>query len=664
MKTGVRYSLAVVATLIAIALTVVLAPFLAPMRFLFVWTAILLTATFLGTGPALLGVLVSIIVATVLDRPPFILKTPEDGLRLTLFAAFATGLSIAVGQRRRAELLAADLNTQLRNEMQERKRHEDNAAFINRASALLATSLNYAETMRNLARLCVPSISDWCAVHIGSDQHYERLAVEHIDPEKLRLLDELGRTPRPAPEHDAICQVLTTRKTNLMIEIDEAALVAQANTSAQGELLRKLGFRSWIIAPIVARGRTLGALTVVYGESGRRYSEHDVPLIEDLARRAAIAIDNARLYEAAEAANRAKDEFLATLSHELRTPLTAISGWAHMLNTGMTDDVTTRLAIATIVRSAKAQAELIDDLLDLSRVTTGTLHLSIDDVDLAKLVSEVVLAAKPAADAKSITLELSAPSQPVIVRGDDRRLRQVVWNLVTNALKFTNEGKVTVTLSADAPFARIEVLDTGRGIDNAFLPHVWDRFRQADSSTSREFGGLGLGLAVVKNFVELHGGTVLAESAGVGHGAMFRVELPLARVMTQPAPLARIAGNGALRGKHILIVDDDDDARIVIEAMLKHSGADVVAARSAADAIAVFESLPIDIVLSDIAMPGEDGYTLVRKLHARHDVPVVAVTAIGTGADDRRRALDAGFVEFVRKPVDPDELVATVARLS
>jgi signal transduction histidine kinase/CheY-like chemotaxis protein len=625
-----RYSLAILAILVAIALTLALAPFLAPMRFLFLWTAVLLTAVIAGTGPALVGVLASIIAAAVLDRQPFVLHSSEDALRLTMFAAFATGLSIAVGQRRNAELRAAALNERLLREMHERKRHQDSIAFINRATELLSASLSHTETMRSLARLCVPDLSDWCAVHIGQDEHYERLAVEHVDPEKRRIVEELGKGSRPSPENDPIYQVLKSGKTSLVSSIAEDVLLKAAESPEQAALLRKLGFRSWIIAPMIAHGRTLGALTVVYGESGRQFTEADVPLVEDLARRAAVAIDNARLYEEAESANRAKDEFLATLSHELRTPLTAISGWAHMLEHGMTDEATSKLAVATIVRSAKAQAELIDDLLDLSRVVAGTLHLDVADVDLAPLVSEVILAAKPAADAKSIQLELSSPSQPVMIRGDDRRLRQIVWNLVTNAIKFTNEGRVTVTLAIAGTFARIEVSDTGRGIDRSFLPHVWDRFRQADSSTSREYGGLGLGLSVVKNLVEVHGGTVVAESEGLGLGATFRIELPLARATAHVAATRRGAGVRPLVGKRILIVDDDPDARLVIEMMLKQGGADVRSAASAADAMMQFQKTSFDLVLSDIAMPGEDGYALVRKLLAQRDVPVVAVTAIGT----------------------------------
>jgi CheY-like chemotaxis protein len=276
-----------------------------------------------------------------------------------------------------------------------------------------------------------------------------------------------------------------------------------------------------------------------------------------------------------------------------------------------------------------------------------------------------VLAAKPSADAKSIQLDLTSPSQPVIVRGDDRRLRQILWNLTTNAVKFTNEGRISVSLSViGGAFARLEVTDTGRGIDPAFLPHVWDRFRQADSSTSREYGGLGLGLAVVKHLVEMHGGTAIAGSAGLGHGATFRVDLPLARVLSQATAEERQPRKGRLTGKRILLVDDDEDARLVLAAMLRQGGADVTTAASPDEAMSQHESQIFDAVVSDLAMPGEDGFSLLRRLHAVREVPVIAVSAIGTGSDDRKRAIDAGFVEFVRKPVEPDELVETVAGLS
>ena len=546
-------------------------------------------------------------------------------------------------------------------DIDQRKRHEESAAFINRASELLSSTLASDEAMRHLARLAVPALGDWCAIHLGHDEHYERLVAEHSDPARVALLQKFGAIKRPPPEQDVIVQVLTTGKSRLVEHVSEDVL-AQTMSSEQYRIVRELGLQSWIIAPMIARGRTLGALTVVAGDSGRRYSESDVPLIEELARRAAIALDNARLYEEAEAANRAKDEFLATLSHELRTPLTAIAGWAHILQTGAADEETQRLAIETIVRSAKAQGELIDDLLDLSRVVAGTLHLQVASVELQRVVEETLLAAKPAADAKEVALTFD-PGRAVTVRGDERRLRQIVWNLVTNAIKFTDRGgRVEVSVSASAPMARVEVKDTGRGIEPSFLPHVWDRFRQADSSTSRQYGGLGLGLAVVRHLVEMHGGTVHAESEGAGRGATFRVEIPLARASEAGAGAQPLVGDArtALQGRRILLVDDDDDARRVLSRMLMQCGADVTPAASVAEALRQIDTHPFDAVVSDIAMPGEDGYSLVSRTGAR--APAIAVSAISTGPEDRRRALDAGFADFVRKPVDPQELTQAVLR--
>jgi signal transduction histidine kinase len=510
--------------------------------------------------------------------------------------------------------------------------------------------------------MAVPAIADWCAIDVGAGEGYVRLVIEHSDPRRVELVRSL-ESYRPPPEIDPIVQVMQSGKSQVVAEVSEELLASLTESVEQLKLVRQLALRSWIIAPMVARGRTLGTLTVVQGDSGRRYSREDVPLVEELARRAAMALDNARLYEAAEAANRAKDQFLATLSHELRTPLTAISGWAHMLEAGMTDETTTRLAVETIVRSARSQAELIDDLLDLSRVAAGTLHLEVKDVDLTRLAQDAVVSARPAAQARGVRLDMDAPS-PVIVRGDERRLRQIVWNLLSNAVKFTGEGgEVRVSVKASTTNASLEVSDTGRGIEPEFLPHVWDRFRQADSSTSREYGGLGLGLSVVRHLAELHGGSVRAESAGRDRGARFTVELPLARTVIRPAPAVSAEGETpVLEGKHILLVEDDEASRLVIAAMLRRLGATVVATQSVEQALMTAAAQPFDAIVSDIAMPGEDGYSLVRQIRTRSTIPVIAVSAMATGPEDRQRALAAGFSDFVRKPLELRQLADALAR--
>ena len=663
-KNRARYLVAVVTTAVGLFLTITLQGFLAPMRLFFLWAAVLITAVLAGMGPAFLAVVLAIVGVTYFLFAPqgsWQVSNHADLTRLALFAAFAGGISYAVGLRRRAEDRAAALSARLTADMEARRRQEERVAFINRASEVLASSLGVEQTMRNLARLCVPALGDWCGIDIANGDGHERLVVEHTDVARLQLVRDLDRF-RPPPEIDPIAQVIRTGRSQLIEELTDEFLASATVSEEHFEMAKKLGLRSVIIAPMIARGRTLGALTVVHGESERRYTKEDVPFLEDLARRAAMALDNARLYEAAESANRAKDEFLATLSHELRTPLTAIAGWAHMLQLGMTDEKTTKLAIDTILRSAKSQGELIDDLLDLSRVIAGTLHLNIVTADLTKIVEDVIVAARPAADAKRLRIELEAAPH-VLVRGDDRRLRQIVWNLVTNAVKFTDEGgSVKVALSLRGSMAHVAVSDTGRGIDPAFLPYVWDRFRQGDSTTSRQHGGLGLGLAVVRHLVELHGGTVHAESAGAGRGATFAVELPLARIGDRTTA-ARGTGDahGLLGGRRVLVVDDDADARLVLATMMRQAGAEVTAAANVPQALDAFAANHFDAVVSDIAMPGEDGYALVARLRQTSAVPAIAVSAIATGAEDRTRALDAGFTEFVRKPVDPSDLASTVA---
>lgn len=538
------------------------------------------------------------------------------------------------------------------------KRHADQAAFINSASEVLSSSLGYEKTMRNLARLCVPAIADWCSIDIGDANSYQRLVVESAIPEKMELVHQLDRL-RPDPELNPIVEVLRTGAPQLVENVTDEMLQGIVQSQALLDVVRKLGLRSWIIAPMIVRGRTLGALTVVYGDSERHYGASDVSFITDLASRAATAIDNARLYEAADAANRAKDEFLATLSHELRTPLTAISGWAHMLQMGM-DPETTRLAVDTILRSAKSQGELIDDLLDLSRIVAGTLQLNVAPVDLAKVVDELMLATRPAVDAKRLQLELHVP-EAALVMGDERRLRQVIWNLISNAVKFTEPGGhiiVTLTMSDDS--VRFSVADTGRGIDPQFLPHVWDRFRQADSSTSRLHGGLGLGLSVVRHLVELHGGVVGAKSDGEGMGSTFWFELPKVQSVASITGGAPQQDETLLDSVRVLLVDDHDDGRVVVAAMLRAHGADVTAVKKAAEVLDSLDGGRFDIVVSDLAMPDMDGFSLGRQIRERYGIPIVALLARADG-DDREKALDAGFSDFVRKPVEPDQLARTIA---
>jgi len=380
----------------------------------------------------------------------------------------------------------------------------------------------------------------------------------------------------------------------------------------------------------------------------------------------------------AEDANRLKDEFLSTVSHELRTPLTAINGWALMLRAGRLDAAQADRALETIVRSAKSQNQLINDLLDVSRITTGRMRLDVAPLKLGSVIEAAVETVRPAAEAKGIRLSALLDPAADTVSGDAERLQQVVWNLLSNAVKFAPKGgRVEVRLERADSHVEIVVADNGQGIKPEFLPYVFEHFRQEDSGTNRQWGGLGLGLAIVRHIVELHGGTVHAASEGLGKGATFTVALPIASVRpVSPDELRDRAAGGrlalenppSLAGMRVLLVDNDADARELITMMLAEGGADVRTAASAPEALAACDELRPDVLISNIGMPGEDGYTLMEKLRARESergghIPAIALTAYGR-LEDRLRALSVGYDRHVPKPVEPTDLLAIVASLT
>ncbi|HEY9618421.1 MAG TPA: PAS domain S-box protein [Microcoleaceae cyanobacterium] len=826
------------------------------------------------------------------------------------------------------------------------------SAFLAEASTVLASSLDYEITLASVAKLAVPFMADWCTVDIlEENQNIRRVAIAHLDPVKVELAWEVNRR---YPDHFnaavGLPRVLRTGQATVASEIQDSGLVAVAQDAEHLQMLREFGLKSCIVVPLLARGRTLGAITLITAESGRLYSPDELPLVQDLARRAAIAVDNARLYREtqaaqqiaektaernaslqaltaalsetlsltqvgevvvnqgltalnaraglialltdqdktlevvwtvgysqellntwsrfpistavpltdavktkqpillesredwaeqypnisaskhinpdyhawaalpliiegraigamgfsflnaktfseedcafmlalaqqcaqaierarayaaerqaraeAEAANRMKDEFLATLSHELRTPLNAMLGWTQLLRTRKFDESKMVRALETIDRNTKSLAALIEDILDVSRIMTGKLNLSVAPCELVSVITAAVETVRPAAEAKTIQLECFLAPAAGPVWGDANRLQQVVWNLLSNAIKFTPKGgRVEVRLyrvdkfagsselqdglnveggkvegsnqssnlptdsealleqnfsSTEQPsnlqsansYAQIQVIDTGKGISPDFLPHVFERFRQENSSTSRSYGGLGIGLAIVRYLVEQHGGTVQAFSRGEGMGATFTVQLPLwsspskstppslvqptvGRVASTDTPLAKeptaIRGNpvsatwqnleGGISTQpvksapsdslRVLIVDDEADARELLSTILEQSGVQVIAAASAQEALHWLSQSQADVLVSDIGMPNVDGYTLmrqIRNLEAERGghIPAVALTAYARESD-RMAALEAGFQVHLAKPFDPDELVKLVAKLA
>jgi PAS domain S-box-containing protein len=386
--------------------------------------------------------------------------------------------------------------------------------------------------------------------------------------------------------------------------------------------------------------------------------------------------------EELERAGALKDDFLATLSHELRTPLNAILGWTHVLLSNKADPARAREGLEVIARNARAQAQIVEDLLDMNRVLGGRLRLEVRRADLASIINEALDSVRPAAEAKGVRLNSVLDPDAGPVSGDPGRLQQVFWNLLTNGIKFTPKGgKVQVTLERVGSYAAVSVADSGEGIPAAFLPHVFDRFRQADASTTRRHGGLGLGLAISKQLVELHGGSIRASSGGANTGATFTVSLPLAALVSEPPAPAEARGpratasiaaaideNVSLHGVRVLMVDDEEDARKLIRSLLEDHGAHVSAAASAEEGYNLLLTQRFDVLVSDIGMPGEDGYAFLRRVRALGpghggDLAAIALTAYAR-AEDRVRAIRAGFQMHVAKPVEPVELLTMVASLA
>ncbi len=443
--------------------------------------------------------------------------------------------------------------------------------------------------------------------------------------------------------------------------------------------------RSYLTAPVRSHaGELLGGLFFGHPDPGF-FHERDERLIAGLAAHAAIAVDNAQLYREAqaaralaEAANGLKDEFLATLSHELRTPLAAIVGWAELLHRGkLSPDDTTR-AVDTIMRNAAAQNQIIDELLDVSRIITGKLQIDLRPVDIAAIVNAAIGTVTPAASAKGIRLQLIQNPAGSYVMGDPERLQQVFWNLFSNAIKFTpKNGRVRVSVESVGSNVEVVVADNGLGIDAEFLPRVFDRFTQDDSSSTRHARGLGLGLSIARQLVELHGGSIEAQSPGVGHGSTFTARFPRSpvsatsldpRVYSQADKAVGLDEGPDLTGIRVLVVEDDDDARRLVEKELETQGATVKSVPSAREALDVLGRERVDVLLSDIEMPGTDGYQLIKELRLRPSqqggsVPAAALTAYAR-TEDRLRALRAGFQLHLAKPVQPAELATVVFSLA
>ncbi len=559
--------------------------------------------------------------------------------------------------------------------------------FLAEAGQLLSSSLDYRSTLSRLVGLIVPRLADWCTVQLEG-QAVKEVRVAHADPAKVALLMELHeRFPLADDATTGYPQVARTGEPEFLPDVAPELFGAMAQSPEHLALLRQLDACSWIIVPLRVQGVTIGAFTLAYSDSKRHYTERELVLAGELARRAAVAIDNAALYELSqkersrvEAVTRAKDEFVAMISHELRTPLNAILGWIRLMRDGPLSDAKRDHAFTVIERNANAQDRLVADLLDISKVITGEVRLNLAEVNFASVVEMAVEGLRPAAEAKSIQLDLELEVERTgsVLHGDMDRLQQVVWNLLANAVKFTPlNGAVKTCLRGHGPELELVVEDNGEGIAADFLPHVFDRFCQSDSSAARRHGGLGVGLSIARHIVELHGGRIEAWSNGVGQGATFAVRLPIAAAAMTSAPaLSPIESESPghreapdmAPGLRVLVVDDDSDARDLIAYLLESRGMEVRQASSAGEALLALETYTPHVILSDIGMPVEDGYSLIRRIRTlpspeKSNIPAIALTAFAR-REDRTRALVEGFNQHIVKPVELAQLVRAVTDLA
>lgn len=564
--------------------------------------------------------------------------------RVELLAAERQSRAVAEGARRRFELLA-------------------------HAGTVLSRSLEPDATLQAIASIVAPEVADWCRVDlIDGNGEMRRALTYHSNPDKAR--EGAALTARLRVPSDAVGSMAWVAANGVShLENLETPSVVRAADDPLLTFASAIGMHSYFAVPLIARGRTLGALAAVQAESGRSFSPDDCALISELAQRAALALDNARSYAEAEAAlkeaetaNRAKDEFLAMLGHELRNPLAPIVTALHVMRLkGETAGTGER---GIIERQVAHLSRLVDDLLDVSRITQGKIQLQRETVDMRAVVTRALELTQPALDRRARPIEVELPDAPAFVFGDSVRLVQVVCNLLTNAAKFTpGEGRIALRLSAEAGQVAVVVEDAGKGMSAELLPRVFDLFVQSEQPLDRQAGGLGLGLAIVRTLLKMHHGSVRAESPGLGRGSTFTVTLPAVDAVASvpdPAADAPVVLRGAGR---ILVVDDNVDAADTLTLLLRGAGYEVQSHADGPEALAAFDAFKPDLAILDIGLPSMDGYELARRLRGRNtSLQLIALTGYGQERD-RARALSGDFDEHMVKPVAPDRLIELMGQL-
>jgi PAS domain S-box-containing protein len=571
-------------------------------------------------------------------------------------------------------VIATDITSRLRAENSLRQYADRLKILRQMDQAILA-----AQSPQEIASAVLPSLQQLVPC--------ERASVTSVNIRQMNVEIQAMISSVPTSLNPGL-QLLLLPETLRLLEAGEVSYIRDTtdtkDQSLQVQLLNEEGHRSFLSVPILFQDRLLASINLSSVRPSAFTSAH-IEIVRDVADTLALAIQSAQLYEAerkardaAEKADRLKDEFLATVSHELRTPLNAIIGWNHLLRHGKPGFDLLERAHATIERNAKAQAHLINDLLDVSRITSGKLRLNVRLLEMKPMIEAVIESLRPAATARSIRVQTAFHPEPAVISGDSDRLQQVFWNLLSNSIKFTPEGGlVTIRLEKDDSQLRVAVTDTGKGIPAEFLPHVFDRFRQADSSSTRAYGGLGLGLAIVRHLTELHGGTVRAESPGENLGATFTISLPLAELhvserglrIESAIKISEPVGTTVrtLSGIRLLIVEDEADTREMLATLLNNLGAETRSADNAQRALEIIRNWQPDALVSDIGLPGLDGYWLIDELRQMekqtgNHLPAIALTAYAR-KEDHHRALRHGYQMHLPKPFEPEALAEAIVRL-
>lgn len=630
-----------------------------------------------GFRPTLIGTILSgLVLSYAILEPIYSFRIAEYQFQIGFVIYMAVSLATGwLGEMvMRAKIVAKQatedaLNEgkQLRINVANRVRAEEALKFLASASTSLAALVDRESALQQAARLPIPFLADWCVVYVVEEgESIEYHAHAHLDPEKDRILGEmLSKFPLDWNSNTATVAALKSGQPQLLENLSQPQLDSFTQNAEHRAMVRQLSPHAVISVPLKIRERTIGVIGLVACDPRRRYTQREVALAESLAERVAIAVDNARLFHAVKEVNSQKDEFLAMLAHELRNPLAAIR---YAVNLGqMSPSDSAEQMFGIIDRQTSNLAHLIDDLLDVSRISRDKISLQRCSVNVSKLIDGVTAVVRPMLEEKQHELIVDAPDEEIPVYADPTRAEQILTNLLLNAAKYTNPGgRITIRAYQEQPQAVIQVIDTGVGLTPEMLQRVFDLFAQADRSLDRSEGGLGIGLTVARKLAEMHGGTISAESAGLGHGSTFTVRLPLAEeAMLAEPPHCRNVHCDVLGRRRILVVDDNRDTAASCAQLFTALGHDVRTAFDGIEALEAAHAFRPEVIFLDIGLPGMNGFDVVETLRREgfKDELVVAISGYGQ-PEDRQRSQEAGFDEHLVKPVQQEALVNVLRRVT